>query len=70
VVDFRLGYLAEQAFADYVSRATVVALPYRRIEQSGVAIAACTFGKAIVATRCGGFAAHSDQAYVQRTRPL
>ena len=56
VVDFRLGYLTEQVFADYVSRATVVALPYRRIEQSGVAIAACTFGKAIVATRCGGLA--------------
>jgi|SRR5690348_1334094 len=56
VVDFRLGYLAEQEFAAYLSRATVVALPYRRIEQSGVAIAACTFGKAIVATRCGGMA--------------
>ncbi len=54
VVDFRLGYLPESEFADCLSRATIVALPYRRIEQSGVAIAACTFGKAIVATRCGG----------------
>jgi glycosyltransferase involved in cell wall biosynthesis len=54
LVDFHLGYLPEREFADYLSTATVVALPYRRIEQSGVAIAACTFGKAIVATRCGG----------------
>jgi glycosyltransferase involved in cell wall biosynthesis len=53
-VEFHLGFLPEQEFAAYLSRATVVALPYRRIEQSGVAIAACTFGKAIVATRCGG----------------
>lgn len=56
VIDFRLGYLTEQEFADYLGQATVVALPYRRIEQSGVAIAACTFGKAIVATRSGGVA--------------
>jgi glycosyltransferase involved in cell wall biosynthesis len=53
-VEFHPGYLPEREFARYLSRATVVALPYRRIEQSGVAIAACTFGKAMVATRCGG----------------
>jgi glycosyltransferase involved in cell wall biosynthesis len=54
VVEFRLGFLQESEFVAYLSGATVVALPYRRIEQSGIAIAACTFGKAIVATRCGG----------------
>lgn len=54
LVDFHVGYLPEAEFAAYLSQATVVALPYRRIEQSGVAIAACTFGKAVVATRCGG----------------
>ncbi len=53
-VEFRLGYLEEREFAEYLSKATIIALPYRRIEQSGVAIAACTFGKAIVASRCGG----------------
>lgn len=53
-VEFDLRFLGEQDFAAYLSAATVVALPYRRIEQSGVAVAACTFGKAIVATRCGG----------------
>jgi glycosyltransferase involved in cell wall biosynthesis len=54
LVEFRLAFLKESEFAAHLSRATVVALPYRRIEQSGIAIAACTFGKAIVATRCGG----------------
>ena len=54
VVQMQLGYIPEEQFAAYVAEATVIALPYRRIEQSGVAIAACTFGKAIVATRCGG----------------
>lgn len=54
IIEFRLGYLPEQDFAEYLNKATVVALPYRRIEQSGVAIAACTLGKALVGTRCGG----------------
>lgn len=53
-VEFQLGFIPENEFADHLRRATIVALPYRRIEQSGIAIAACTFGKAMVATRCGG----------------
>lgn len=54
MIDFQLGFIPENAFATILKNATVVALPYRQIEQSGIAIAACTFGKAIVATRCGG----------------
>lgn len=53
-VHLHLGFVPEPTFAKYLQEATVVALPYRRIEQSGIAVAACTFGKAIVATRCGG----------------
>lgn len=53
-VEFRFGYMPEEKFVEHLCRATVVALPYKRVEQSGVAIAACTLGKAIVATRCGG----------------
>lgn len=53
-VEFNLGFVPEAEFANYLRAATVVALPYRRIEQSGIAAAACTFGKSIVATRCGG----------------
>lgn len=54
LTEFHLGYLDNDRFVSYLRDASVVALPYRRIEQSGVAIAACTLGKAIVATRCGG----------------
>ena len=54
VVEFHLGYMQENEFARRLREATVVVLPYRRAEQSAVAVAACTFGKAIVATRCGG----------------
>lgn len=53
-VELNLGFVPEPKFANYLRAATVVALPYRRIEQSGIAAAACTFGKAMVATRCGG----------------
>jgi glycosyltransferase involved in cell wall biosynthesis len=35
--------------------ATIVALPYRAIDQSGVLMTAMAFGKAIVASRTGGF---------------
>lgn len=54
LTEFHLEYLDDEKFVSYMRDASVVALPYRRIEQSGVAIAACTLGKAIVATRCGG----------------
>jgi len=54
VVEFRLGYIEEDALPAWLERATVVALPYRAIDQSGIAVAACTLGKALVATRCGG----------------
>lgn len=55
-VEWRLGFLQEREFASYLNGATIVVLPYLRAEQSGVAVAACTFGKAIVASRCGGVA--------------
>jgi glycosyltransferase involved in cell wall biosynthesis len=55
-LEFRLGYLSDSEFVAYLRNADVVVLPYRRIEQSGVAVAACTFAKAIVATQCGGVA--------------
>lgn len=54
VVEFRLGYIEEEDLAAWLDRATVVALPYRAVDQSGIAVAACTLGKALVATRCGG----------------
>jgi glycosyltransferase involved in cell wall biosynthesis len=53
-VEFRLGYVEESELPAIFESASVVALPYRVIDQSGVAITACTFGKAIVATDVGG----------------
>lgn len=53
-VEFRLGYLEEEELPRLIDRARVVVFPYRSVDQSGVAVAACTLGKAIVATRCGG----------------
>jgi len=54
VVQFRLGYIEEDELPAWLHRATVLALPYNAVDQSGVAVAACTLGKALVATRCGG----------------
>lgn len=62
VVDFRLGYVEENELFACFESASVVALPYLTIGQSGVAVAACTFGKAIVATRCGGIEELVDEA--------
>jgi glycosyltransferase involved in cell wall biosynthesis len=53
-VMFHLQYIEEEALPSYFEAASVVALPYRVIDQSGVAIAAVTMGRAIVATRIGG----------------
>lgn len=50
-----LRFLTDGEFAGYLHRADVVALPYRRIDQSGVLFAAIGLGRPIVATRVGGF---------------
>ncbi len=55
-VMFHLRYIEEDAVPAYFEAASVVALPYRAIDQSGVAIAALTMGRAIVATRIAGLA--------------
>jgi glycosyltransferase involved in cell wall biosynthesis len=55
-VMFHLRYIEEDAVPSYFEAASVVALPYRAIDQSGVAIAALTMGRAIVATRIAGLA--------------
>jgi len=52
---WKLGYIREQEVPQLFRSATVVALPYRAIDQSGVLMTAVAFGKAIVASRTGGF---------------
>ena len=51
-----LRFVDEKEVASYFSQADVIALPYRRIDQSGVLMTALAFGKPIVASRVGGFA--------------
>ncbi|HEY8002105.1 MAG TPA: glycosyltransferase family 4 protein [Solirubrobacterales bacterium] len=48
-------FITDPEIPAYFRRADVVALPYRRIEQSGVLYTALAFGKAIVASSIGGF---------------
>jgi glycosyltransferase involved in cell wall biosynthesis len=52
---WKLGYIREEEVPELFRSATVVALPYRAIDQSGVLMTALAFGKAIVASRTGGF---------------
>jgi len=52
---WKLGYIREEELPQLFRSATIVALPYRAIDQSGVLMTALAFGKAIVASRTGGF---------------
>jgi glycosyltransferase involved in cell wall biosynthesis len=52
---WKLGYIREEEVPQLFREATIVALPYRAIDQSGVLMTAMAFGKAIVASRTGGF---------------
>jgi glycosyltransferase involved in cell wall biosynthesis len=54
-MDWRLGYVREEEVPQLFRSAAIVALPYRAIDQSGVLMTALAFGKAIVASRTGGF---------------
>jgi len=53
-VQFMLGYITENKIPEIFKAAAVVVLPYRSIDQSGVAVTACTFGKSLVVTDVGG----------------
>ena len=48
-------FITDPEIPAYFRRADLVALPYRRIEQSGVLYTALAFGKPIVASAIGGF---------------
>jgi glycosyltransferase involved in cell wall biosynthesis len=54
-VVWKLGYVREEDVPQLFRSAAIVALPYRVIDQSGVLMTAMAFGKAIVASRTGGF---------------
>lgn len=50
-----LRHVPEHEVGAIFARASVVALPYRRIDQSGVLMLAMAMGKPVVASRVGGF---------------
>lgn len=54
LIDWRIEYIQEEDVAALFESASVVALTYREIDQSGVLLTAAAFGKAVVATRVGG----------------
>ncbi len=54
LVEVRPGYIEEEAFAGYLLAATVVTLPYKTIDQSGVALAAVSLGCPIVVSDIAG----------------
>ena len=53
-IEWQLGYLPEQSLGSILDRTTVLALPYRHIDQSGVLITAVGAGIPVVATDVGG----------------
>ena len=53
-VTWDLRFIGEEEVAGLFRSATVVVLPYREIDQSGVLMTAIAFEKAIIATRVGG----------------
>jgi glycosyltransferase involved in cell wall biosynthesis len=54
LIEWRTEYIPEGDVAALFEAASVVALPYREIDQSGVLLTAAGFGKAVVSTRVGG----------------
>jgi len=53
-IDLRLEYIQDQEIPKIFSTASLVALPYKDIDQSAVLLLALALGKAVVATEVGG----------------
>jgi glycosyltransferase involved in cell wall biosynthesis len=54
VVDLRLGFVPTELLAEHFCAADLVVLPYRETFQSGVALAAYTYARPVLATAVGG----------------
>jgi glycosyltransferase involved in cell wall biosynthesis len=55
LVDFEFRFLEDQEIAGLLKSASIVVLPYRQVEASGVLMAAVAAGRPVVATNVGGF---------------
>ncbi len=53
-VELRLGYLPDEEIAPLFMQTSIVALPYRSIDQSAVLLLAMALGKTVVASNVGG----------------
>jgi glycosyltransferase involved in cell wall biosynthesis len=53
-VEWRLGFLPDEAIPRLMAEATLVALPYRKIDSSGVLATALGHGRPAVVTDVGG----------------
>jgi glycosyltransferase involved in cell wall biosynthesis len=53
-VEWRLGFLPDEEIAPLMAEATLVALPYRKIDSSGVLATALGYGRPAVVTDVGG----------------
>lgn len=54
-------FVGDDELGAFFTRADVVALPYRQIDQSGVLFTALAFGKPLLLTRVGGFSEIADE---------
>lgn len=55
-IDWDLRFIGEEEVHSVLKSATIIALPHRHVDQSGVLMAVLPYGKPIVASRVGGFA--------------
>jgi glycosyltransferase involved in cell wall biosynthesis len=68
-VRFVERFVPDPELASYIRRADVVALPYRRVDQSGVLYSALAFSKPIVMTAVGGFPEVAEEHGAARLVP-
>ncbi len=54
-VTWRLGFLPEEEVPTLFDAASVIVLPHRDVDQSGVLMTALAFNKPVIASRIGGF---------------
>lgn len=68
-VRFVSRFVTDPEIPAYFRRADIVALPYRRIEQSGVLYTALAFAKPIVASAVGGFTEVGETGAIRLVEP-
>jgi glycosyltransferase involved in cell wall biosynthesis len=68
-IEWRLGYVPEDEVPELLERATVVVLPYRRLDSSGVLATAIGYGRPVVVTDVGALGEHVQEFAAGRVVP-